>query len=60
MSIASNRINSGSSVREREVKKFFDRTIPSEIDAGAKALRRNFFANTIQERPVVQPLSTEE
>lgn len=54
------KIAAGGSIQERELKKFFERTIPADIDEGAKAIRRSIFANTVQERAIVEPLDRGE
>ena len=54
------KIDKGGTVQERELKKFLDRTMPEDITEGVKATRDNFFAQSVSERAVVQPLDIEE
>lgn len=54
------KIGKGGSLRDRELKKFFERTLPSKIDEGATALRQGFFSNAVSTRAVVQPFENGE
>lgn len=54
------KVAEGTSVRDKEIKKFFERTMPEEIEGGAKAIRDNFFTRAVQERAIVQPLEAGE